>query len=400
MSRAQGAAPVEHGRTRLKGHGSLYTRRAMSGQLSDFLSANSTRVVDRLGPTAGELGLTGQRGPSQFLNAILVALSADDMRPLTTFFGLDPSKPADIDRRLGTALRALDALTRATDAVARETSRDQGTRLDLAIEAASDLGVIGRHLATATTAGMAKQLTSMSSSSSAHGTSLSITMHELRRPLTILNSYGQLLSTGMLGELPESAQIAIDGITSSTEMMIQMVSALAELSRLEDPDDLMNLENMSASEIVDGAYEQVAPEAKMRDVTVERDVEAGLQLIGDRRRLTLALTNIVSNAVKHSPDGMAVILKVHTDEAGLVHFMVSDSGPGFPPEDGPRLFDKYFRSAAERQRKVPGSGLGLFIVRSVAERHGGKALARSEVGRGAEFEIIVPRAPIEPEKKR
>ena len=70
--------------------------------------------------------------------------------------------------------------------------------------------------------------------------------------------------------------------------------------------------------------------------------------------------------------------------------MVRDHGSGFPPEDGPHLFDKYFRSVAERQRKVPGSGLGLYIVRTVAERHGGTVAARTVPGNGAEFEMIIP----------
>ena len=370
----------------------------MSGQLSDFLAANSGRVVDRLGPVAVELGLTGQKGPRQFLNAVQVALSADDLRPLTTFFDLDPSKPSEIDRRISTAMRSLESLARATDGVARELGDGNG-RLDLAVEGGAELASISRRLAQNTTAGLAKALSSMSSSSSAHGTSLSITMHELRRPLTILNSYGQLLSTGMLGELPESAQIAIDGITSSTEMMIQMVSALAELSRLEDPDDQMTLEVMSPTEIVDGAFEQVAPEAKMRNVEVKRDIADGLRIQGDRRRLTLALTNIMSNAVKHSPDGVAVDVKVFEDSSHHIHFLVVDAGPGFPSEDAPHLFDKYFRSAAERQRKVPGSGLGLYIVKTVAQRHHGNVVARSEPGHGAEFEIIVPHGLTETEKK-
>ena len=89
---------------------------------------------------------------------------------------------------------------------------------------------------------LAQQISAMNATSSARGTSLSITMHELRRPLTILNSYGQLLSTGMLGQMPDTASVAIDGITASTEMMVRMVNALAELSRLEDPDDKLTYE--------------------------------------------------------------------------------------------------------------------------------------------------------------
>jgi signal transduction histidine kinase len=76
----------------------------------------------------------------------------------------------------------------------------------------------------------------------------------------------------------------------------------------------------------------------------------------------------------------------------MIHMAVRDQGPGFAPEETDRLFEKYYRSVAERHRKVPGSGLGLYIVKTVAERHGGSVSARSEPGTGAEFEIIVPRS--------
>jgi signal transduction histidine kinase len=85
-----------------------------------------------------------------------------------------------------------------------------------------------------------------------------------------------------------------------------------------------------------------------------------------------------------------VHVSAYADADGVVHFVVRDHGDGFPPEDAERLFEKYYRSVAERHRKVPGSGLGLYIVRTVAERHGGRVMARCVAGNGAEFEMILP----------
>ena len=162
----------------------------------------------------------------------------------------------------------------------REERLDTEETLALASTTADDIEAVAQRLATTCVATLEHRLASATSKSSARGTSLSITMHELRRPLTILNSYGQLLSAGMLGALPETAMVAIEGITASTEMMVRMVNALAELARLEDPDDQLALEVMDAEEVVAEAIEHVAMEAKLRESTITSECEHGLIMQG------------------------------------------------------------------------------------------------------------------------
>lgn len=373
--------------------GREYTRPEMTGQLADFLAAHSERVAELWAQLQGSpvdsRALSGSRGPRQFLSAVLVALSADDLEPLLAFYEIDLDRAVELDQRLEKALLHLSALRPASAQAARDAGLDSASQLSLAVDTADDLGTVATRLSTVVARRLAQQISAMSQASSARGTSLSITMHELRRPLTILNSYGQLLATGMLGQIPETASVAIEGITASTEMMVRMVNALAELSRLEDPDDKLTVESMSLAELVGGAVETVAMEAKLRDCSVDQEVPTDLAFRGDRRRLTLALTNILGNAVKHSPNGTTIRVRGF-EEDGEVHIVVRDQGPGFAPEDAERLFEKYYRSNAERHRKVPGSGLGLYIVKTVAERHGGSVSAHSEPGQGAEFEMTIP----------
>ena len=199
-------------------------------------------------------------------------------------------------------------------------------------------------------------------------------MHELRRPLTILNSYGQLLSAGMLGALPETAIVAIEGITASTEMMVRMVNALAELARLEDPDDHLALEVMDAEDVVAEAIEHVAMEARLREAAITSECEAGMTIKGDRRRIILALTNLLGNAVKHGPTGSPIEV-LAAREGAQVRFTVRDHGSGFPVADTGHLFDKYFRSVAERQRKVSGKR-----ARPVHRAHRRRAARRNRGG--------------------
>lgn len=366
----------------------------MSGQLADFLASHSERVAELWGQLQGSpadaRSGNATRGPRQFLSAVLVALSADDLEPLMAYHGIDPDGAADLDQRLERALLQLAAVRPATARAAADVGLDTASQLALALDAAEDLGTLATRLSVSLARRLTQQISATTAASSARGASLSITMHELRRPLTILNSYGQLLATGMLGQMPETASVAIEGITASTEMMVRMVNALAELSRLEDPEDKLSVEQMSLGELVSGGVETVAMEAKLRDCTLAQEVDGDVTFRGDRRRLTLALTNILGNAVKHSPEGGSIRVRGF-EEDGAVHIAVRDQGPGFAPEDADKLFEKYYRSAAERHRKVPGSGLGLYIVKTVAERHGGGVSARTEPGKGAEFEMVIPR---------
>lgn len=361
----------------------------MSTQFSDFLAAHTTRIAElwRRQTAAAERPGGAPHRSREFVSAVLIALTADDLRPLVTLYQLE-TLPG-LEERVDAAVIELQALVRATDLAAREQRVTTETAYALALAAGEELGAVTRQLVTGAMALLRSRLAAAASASSARGSSLNITMHELRRPLTILSSYAQLLSSGMLGALPETATVAIDGVSASTEMMVHMVNALAELARLEDPDDELALEVLRAGDVVSSVVEQLSTEAELRDIRIETSVAPDLHIRGERRRLQLALVNLLSNALKHSSDGSSVEVSVAGADSAA-HFVVRDHGPGFAPEDGPHLFEKYFRSVAERQRKVPGSGLGLYIVRSVAERHGGGVAARTVAGNGAEFEMIIP----------
>ncbi|MGH7686646.1 MAG: sensor histidine kinase [Candidatus Dormibacteria bacterium] len=361
----------------------------MSTQFAEFLAAHAGRVAELCRRQTGSSprAAAAIHRSREFVSAVLVALTAEDHRPLLALYQLE-TLPG-LEERLDTAVAELLALARASDEVAREQQLSSGAAHSLALSAGEELGGLVRQLTSTAMALMRSRLNTATSASSARGSSLNITMHELRRPLTIMSSYAQLLSSGMLGALPESASVAIEGVSSSTEQMVRMVNALAELGRLEDPDDELTLEELEAADIVTAAVEQLATEADLRGVHVDASTSPGIRVRGERRRLVLALVNLLSNGIKHSSGGAHVEVSAFSDDASA-HLLVRDHGPGFADEDASHLFEKYFRSVSERQRKVPGSGLGLYIVRSVAERHGGGVAARNVAGNGAEFEMIVP----------
>jgi len=316
----------------------------MSGELGGFIAAHAQRTHDLLTAELSrsphpEADLPAR--PGAFVDAVLIALEDDNIEPLVTVCGLG-NRPQGAADRLDKALLQLTALGQATATVADEERLPSGARFSLFQDLHEGLTGVAHRLSTRVARDLSEQVNAQAAA--ARGPSLSITMHELRRPLTILSSYGQLLATGVLGTMPDSAQVAIEGISASTEMMVRMVNALAEVSRLEDPDDTLSLEDLTVDDIVSAAIEHVGMEAHLRRVALRRDIPKDAVLEGDRRRLALALTNIVSNAVKHSPDESEVSItsRVANDRA---HFIVRAQGPGFPV---------CHRATAQDSRQWPG----------------------------------------------
>jgi signal transduction histidine kinase len=117
--------------------------------------------------------------------------------------------------------------------------------------------------------------------------------------------------------------------------------------------------------------------------------------VGDPAALERMVTNLLSNAVKFTPDGGRVSLAAHPDDRdpGTVRLVVSDSGMGIPPADHERVFARFFRSSAANERAIQGSGLGLSIVRAIAEGHGGSVAVESAPDAGSTFTVTLPVAP-------
>ena len=116
--------------------------------------------------------------------------------------------------------------------------------------------------------------------------------------------------------------------------------------------------------------------------------------MGDADELKAAVWNLIDNAVKYSPERVNIRVIVDEAEAGRLAVKVVDTGVGISPEELKRVFKRFYRIPASVARRVTGSGLGLFIVRSVAKKHGGRAFAESDgTGRGSTFIILLPRAP-------
>ena len=214
--------------------------------------------------------------------------------------------------------------------------------------------------------------------------------HELMTPLTAMRGYLETLAMPDLVRDPQLRDRYLRVVSEETSRLEAIVGDLLDLARLEGG----GIELARAAVPVRSLFERVAERhavvLQQRHIALETIVEPGAdQVYGDPRRLEQVLQNLVANAVRHTPDDGRVALGASTRD-GEIHLQVEDSGPGIAPEHLPLVFDRFYKADAARGAGS-GSGLGLSIVKAIVEAHGGRVTAASRPGRGARFEVILPR---------
>jgi signal transduction histidine kinase len=167
-----------------------------------------------------------------------------------------------------------------------------------------------------------------------------------------------------------------------------MITEMLDLDRMESGKMETKRERVDLSAAARETAERMSANAPRHHVALE--VEAGVPPIwADRDRVTQVITNLISNAIKYSPDGGTVTVGVGT-EAGMAHFWVRDQGIGIPADSLEAVFDRYSRLATVKTRTIEGTGLGLPIVRQICQAHGGRAWAESTLGSGSTFHVSLP----------
>jgi two-component system OmpR family sensor kinase len=203
--------------------------------------------------------------------------------------------------------------------------------------------------------------------------------HELRTPITIVRGHLELL-----GDDPDERRETIALVTDELDRMSRFVDDLLLLARAER-EDFLRVGQLELGALTDELHEKALALGR-RDWELEARGEA--RLVGDRQRLTQAVMGLAQNAVQHTQEGDRIWIGSAVDgsEASL---WVRDSGPGIPSRDQERIFERFARTSASRRRSE-GAGLGLSIVRVIAEAHGGRVELASRPGAGANFTIVIP----------
>jgi len=206
--------------------------------------------------------------------------------------------------------------------------------------------------------------------------------HELRTPVTVLRGSLEALCDHVV-EKPEQVSEYHRQMLSETIALERLVNDLMDLTRLENVDFPIEMQAVDLGNALDDAVRSARGIARSKEIEIRVERSTPVVIIGDYGRLRQMLLIVLDNAVKYSPKGSAVEVRLTPNLVAI-----RDNGPGIPPEDLPHIFDRFYRASTARDTQ--GSGLGLAIAKHIAERHGVKIEVESEPGRGTEFQFTLP----------
>jgi two-component system, OmpR family, phosphate regulon sensor histidine kinase PhoR len=222
--------------------------------------------------------------------------------------------------------------------------------------------------------------------------------HELRTPLASVRLLVETLEDAIDTD-PDQAQTFIEKIETEVQNLTELVSEILELSRIESGQVPMRIEPIEAEQLVREVMARMLTLAQRHRVQLHTDIEQGKSLVvADSKQILRVLVNLVHNAIKFTPSGGIVVIGTRLEEGGNTQcFFVRDTGIGIPPEDLPRIFERFYKVNQARSKADfiggpggGGSGLGLAIARHVVEAHGGRIKVESVVGQESVFTFALP----------
>lgn len=219
---------------------------------------------------------------------------------------------------------------------------------------------------------------------------VSTVSHELRTPITNIVGYVELLQDGVYGDPSDEQAAALQRVEQNSDRLLTLIEDLLTLSRLEEPQLRLETRMIDLRGVLSTVHEILIPTLAGRDLDFRVEVpQVPVAMNGDREKLERMVVNLAGNAVKYTPDGGGVLLRL-THHEGMAVVEVRDTGLGIPDHEVDSLFRRFYRSSVAEQRAIQGTGLGLSIVKSIATLHGGTVTVESELGKGSTFRVALP----------
>jgi signal transduction histidine kinase/CheY-like chemotaxis protein len=214
--------------------------------------------------------------------------------------------------------------------------------------------------------------------------------HELRTPLNAILGFSELLIDSANGKFPDATRIRfLQQIHSSGKHLLGLINDILDLSKVEAGQMEIHLQSVSVADVVSQVASTVEPLAAKKQIHLETEAASAGQVVADEGKLKQMVLNLVSNAIKFTPEGGTVTIAA-TRTAKRIEIAVSDTGIGIAEEDIQRIFREFQQVDSGVNRKQQGTGLGLALTRSFAVLHGGEVRAESVLGKGSRFTIDLP----------
>jgi signal transduction histidine kinase len=212
--------------------------------------------------------------------------------------------------------------------------------------------------------------------------------HELRTPLTVIIGWGELMANGRLSE--EQLRTAIDQINKSSQRLLALVSSLLDLSKIERGALKLDRRDIDINFAVQRAVDENSFDAATKNIDLKCEYGEELPMInGDCARLQQAVSNLLNNAIKFTHDGGLVVIRSEQYDNRIM-ISVTDNGIGIDQSKLPFIFERFSQGDGSTTRKYGGAGIGLSLVKSLIEMHGGEVVVDSEPGKGSTFSLLLP----------
>ncbi len=220
---------------------------------------------------------------------------------------------------------------------------------------------------------------------------IAMVTHELRAPLAAVEQQLTVLLNRMAGDLTEKQEQLLLRAKERTKGLLDLIADLLDLSKIEAGKMVQYKEPLDLREVIERVIDLMKVQAENKKIDLRFSSPAQVSLIqADRNSMEGIFSNLVSNAIKYTPEGGKVSIEL-SEEGGFVKASVSDTGIGIKKEDLSRIFDKFYRVKSSETRQIVGTGLGLSIVKSIVEAHLGSISVESQEGKGTTFTVLLPK---------
>ncbi|MDO8590151.1 MAG: ATP-binding protein [bacterium] len=223
---------------------------------------------------------------------------------------------------------------------------------------------------------------------------VSLASHQLRTPLSTVNWYAEMLLAGDVGELNEKQKKYLDEVYRSNQRMVELVNALLDVASLEIGTFVVEPEPTDIIELAQSVIDEQKPQIEAKKIVFSFSFGKNISLMqADPKLLRMIVQNILSNAVKYTHEGGKIDMSISLADKNNILLKVDDTGYGIPQNQQDKIFTKLFRADNVRDKDTDGTGLGLYIVKSVVENSGGKIWFKSvggEENKGTTFYVSLP----------